>query len=138
MINTPENMVNRDRRRRHGRRQGSEKDSRGRLTERRIPRQQNKEDKMAKLTITAVVELPDDEWERADVVAKCRPLVGVLNDWLTENKIEGSAVSHSFDGRSAPRAKSKAMDTAKPTVEPIEFDPTAGISSRRRHGEAAE
>ena len=57
---------------------------------------------MPKLTITTSIDLPDDEFERAAVVSKAQPLLGQIGGWLKEHEVMG-AVTHSFDGRSAPR-----------------------------------
>lgn len=55
---------------------------------------------MPVLTITTTIQLPADEWERADLVALCKPLPGVVREWMADNKVEGT-VEHSFDGRKA-------------------------------------
>lgn len=70
----------------------------------------NKESNMKTLTITTTVELPDDEWERAEVVAQCKPLIGVIAEWLVSAKGVKSTLEHSFDGRKARGAKASSGD----------------------------
>lgn len=59
------------------------------------------------LTITTKIDLPDDAFDYAEVVAKCRPLQGVIQAWLTEQAIT-AAVTHEFVTKRVPKTETPA------------------------------
>ena len=81
---------------------------------------------MKTFTITTTIGLPDDEFDYAELVAKCRPLPGVIFDWMNEHKIDGT-VTHSFDGRKARAPKVVAVtDTGAGSYQPPANGASAG------------
>ena len=87
---------------------------------------------MPKLTITTSIDLPDDEFERAAVVSKAQPLLGQIVGWLKEHEVTG-AVTHSFDGRSAPRKQANGGG-AEPSANAVVADKLRVTSSDAGHG----
>lgn len=60
------------------------------------------------LTITATIELPDDEFERAATVAECAALPTVMKQWIKDSGRIGT-VTHDFVTKRAPKAATPAV-----------------------------
>lgn len=60
------------------------------------------------LTITATIELPENEFDRAGIVANLAALPISMANWLKEHSIVGT-ITHDFVTKRAPKA-------ATPTV----------------------